>query len=316
MTGVQVLFFLILFIAALLALFGALPSLWVVCLIFIAGVLAFLSFRKTRKLDEQVQDLETAVDEIERDLQAKVDVILLEQEQQATLMSAISDAILAVDQEGNLLFYNSRFAMLFGGSTFNPQSRLKELFREPEILMAFETAFREGKMSQIKATPWTSTAGQLFFSLSVSPLRTLDAEKGGEIYGAVGVFHDVTDLKHAEQMRIDFVANVSHELRTPLTAIKGYTDTLYEDIGAGRPLQKEFLEIIHRNSNRLMSLIQDLLDLSALESTEILQKTEVSTEEVTKRVLQQLQGVFEAKKQKIKFQGGAPVVWADPRRVE
>ena len=57
----------------------------------------------------------------------------------------------------------------------------------------------------------------------------------GPVYGAVGVFHDVTELKRAEKIRIEFVANVSHELRTPLTAIKGYTDTLGEDFAhAGR----------------------------------------------------------------------------------
>ena len=83
--------------------------------------------------------------------------------------------------------------------------------------------------------------------------------------GAVAVFHDVTELRRLETVRREFVANVSHELRTPLTAIRGYAETL-KDGGLGDSGQAaEFVEVIHRNTLRLQSLIEDLLDLSSIE---------------------------------------------------
>ncbi|HXH28031.1 MAG TPA: ATP-binding protein, partial [Candidatus Polarisedimenticolia bacterium] len=81
-------------------------------------------------------------------------------------------------------------------------------------------------------------------------------------------FHDVTELKRLERVRSEFVANVSHELRTPLTAIRGYAETL-RDRGAHDPVRAaEFAEVIHRNAGRLRDLIEDLLDLSAVEQGE------------------------------------------------
>jgi len=123
-------------------------------------------------------------------------------------------------------------------------------------------------------------------------------------------------FKRAEQLRIDFVANVSHELRTPLTSIKGYTDTLMEDLRLGRPVEIEYLDAISRNANRLMSLISDLLDLSSLESTEVLQKTIVATPEISSRAIKSLQTNFDAKKQTIEIKFGVDTISADVRRLE
>jgi signal transduction histidine kinase len=90
--------------------------------------------------------------------------------------------------------------------------------------------------------------------------------KGGELSGALLVFHDITELRRLERVRQDFVANVSHELRTPLSSIKGYSETLIEGGVTQQKEQKEFLGIIHRESDRLAKLIDDLLDLSRIES--------------------------------------------------
>jgi two-component system phosphate regulon sensor histidine kinase PhoR len=173
----------------------------------------------------------------------------VEREELSTLMSAISDAILAVDTDGKPLFFNSRLAMLFGNPAGLQDSsvRLWEMLRSPEILEAFRRALADGVTGDVGAIPWERETGtRKFFSVAVSPLRN----RKGDIYGAVGVFHDVTELKGAEQIRIDFVANVSHELRTPLTSIKGYTDTLLLDLQSGKPAELEFLQVIARTDGR------------------------------------------------------------------
>lgn len=258
-------------------------------------------------------DLETNIDHIRQSLESTHQTLSREQVELDTVMAAISDAILSVDTDGKPLFFNSRFEVVFGGGKLRQGSvRLWELFRDPEILEAFRGALKKGQASGAKAVPWEQ--GKRFFSLSVSPLRKQD----GSVYGALGIFHDVTELKSAEQMRIDFVANVSHELRTPLTAIKGYTETLLSDLNEANANQsnREFLEIISRNCNRLMAIMEDLLDLSALESSEILQKDSLDTAEVTGRIIKQLGPAFEAKRQKVAFKIRAPTVLADSNRLE
>lgn len=80
------------------------------------------------------------------------------------------------------------------------------------------------------------------------------------------VFHDITDLRCLEKVRQDFVANVSHELRTPVASIKGYTETLLEGAMDDRKNAQDFLRIIHSDSERLAKIIDDLLELSRIES--------------------------------------------------
>jgi two-component system phosphate regulon sensor histidine kinase PhoR len=263
-------------------------------------------------------DLESALDRIQSDLIQKTEQLTREREELATLMSAISDAIFAVDLEGRPLFFNSRFALLFGGKDFQTRKpRLGEIFRAPEILKAYQGVFTEGRTQNVSLSlriVGDPTAHD--YTLAVAPLHRADAT----VYGAVGIFHDVTELKRAEKIRIDFVANVSHELRTPLTSIKGYADTLKEDIAAQRfDSAEKFLEIILKNVDRLMNLIRDLLDLSWLDSAQSEQgiiKSSASTRELTERALVQLENRRAEKNHTIETVFGVDTVNVDATRAE
>ncbi len=260
-------------------------------------------------------DLENALNRIRTDLQRNATALDRERDELGILMGSISDAILAVDAESRLLFYNSRFAVLFKSREIDlKRSVLSEVFRNPEILEAFHGALHEKRPQEatLQLHP-KNESGVRHFSLAVTPLRN----EGSGIYGAVGVFHDVTELKRAERMRIDFVANVSHELRTPLTAIKGFTDTLASDARAGRfEMVPKYLDVIVRNVDRLMALIEDLLDLSSLDSGVEFEKVPVETREATERVLAQLESKRLAKRQQIETGFEVETVSADPRRLE
>lgn len=124
-------------------------------------------------------------------------------------------------------------------------------------------------------------------------------------------------LKKAEKMRIEFVANVSHELRTPLTAIKGYAETLLQDLESGRNIDPRFIRVILRNSDRLLALTQDLLDLSAIETgADELHVAPISTEELTKLTLDHLSPTIEGKNIRISTSFQAKTLNGDPKRVE
>lgn len=267
----------------------------------------------------ELSELEMSLNHIRRDLETKAEKLKQERDEQATLMGAISDAILAVNVDGAPLFYNSRFTLLLEKGDLkkdneSPKSfRLWEIFRNPEILNAYRMAHHEYKQSSIETVELEQGTEKRFFSVSVSPLT----RSNGKVYGAVGVFHDVTELKRAEQIRIEFVANVSHELRSPLTAIKGFTDTLASDIEKGIPIEKKITDVISRNTTRLMNLINDLLDLSSLEShTEQFQKCKLKTEELTHRVIKSMEELFKNKNQTLSTHFNTPFVFAEPSRIE
>ncbi len=267
-----------------------------------------------KEMSDEWGELESHIDDIRREFFARTQSLSREQVELETIMASISDAILAVDPEGTPMFYNSRFEVLFGGVGLRGKGlKVWGIFRDPEILQAFHSALEEGKAGTTKVIPLDQEGNiRRYLSLSVAPLRRQD----GIIYGAVGIFHDVTELKSAEQMRIDFVANVSHELRTPLTVIKGFADTLIEDFKKVGGPTLDYLYSIARNSDRLMALMNDLLDLSSIESAGFIQKDTLNTEDLTQRVLQQLESQFEEKGQKVQAFYSAASVVADAHRAE
>ncbi|RST77549.1 PAS domain-containing protein [Siminovitchia acidinfaciens] len=105
--------------------------------------------------------------------------------------------------------------------------------------------------------------------------RILDAHlapyvgENGELMGIVAVLHDITDIRRLEKMRSEFIANVSHELKTPITSVKGFTETLLDGAMEDKEALTHFLGIIHKESDRLHRLINDILHLSKIEQHSI-----------------------------------------------
>lgn len=262
--------------------------------------------------DDELTEIEESLDELSKKVKGTDEKLTRERTEQQILMSSISEAILAIDLEGRPLFYNSKLTLLARRDQLK-NMRLWEIFRNNSINQAFTDALQQSKPIILNALPLEISGTKRYFSLSVTPLSRGNAET----YGALGIFHDVTELKRAEQIRIDFVANVSHEIRTPLTAIKGFTDTIIDDLKSNQPVDSSHVEIINKNTNRLMNLINDLLDLSSIESnSNELQLDSVSTENVTERVIQVLKKTIEGRGQIITSSYKVPFVWADARRLE
>jgi two-component system phosphate regulon sensor histidine kinase PhoR len=183
----------------------------------------------------------------------------LELSRRETILAAMAEGVLAVDQNLKLVFCNDAFAQAFGtrkpvdaGRTFY------EVVREPALRDMLELVVNSG--SSEKDRFQLPSAGGRWFEARALPLGK------GPTRGAVVVLHDITDIQHQEQLRKAFVADVSHELRTPLSAIRGYAETLLhgalEDTGNNR----KFVEIILSQTIRLNNIASDLLVLSELDS--------------------------------------------------
>lgn len=256
-------------------------------------------------------ELERALNRLGRDLRQKTIRLSREKTELRTIMSAVSEAVLAVGGDRRVLFYNPQFTYLFGSSMNLGDVRISELLRSPDILQAYEEVLTSGQSlrREVQEVVSKERIGRDFL-LSVAPLRK---KHNQEIYGVVGIFHDITEMKQAERIRIEFVGNVSHELRTPLTTVNGYLQTLVGDLEKGRLDQaREFGGIIAQNVSRMKSLVEDLLDLSALESGKELKVELVDVREITEAVLRQVN----ASAHKINLRFDVESINADPKRLE
>jgi two-component system phosphate regulon sensor histidine kinase PhoR len=137
----------------------------------------------------------------------------------------------------------------------------QELSRIPEVNLMLEASYKDGQRRHGLLEPPTAPG-----SIVDAAIETLRDESNQAI-GALLLIADVTSEQRLERMRSDFVANVSHELRTPITNIKGYVETI-QQIGLSDEGQvNRFLEIVARNASRLGALVEDLLSISFLESS-------------------------------------------------
>ena len=146
--------------------------------------------------------------------------------------------------------------------------------------------------------------------------RAAPVSRGGG-GGAVLVLHEITDLRRADQIRRDFVANVSHELRTPLTAIRGYVEALLDDRSDSEDTNK-FLEIIARHSERMERLVSDLLRLARLDARqEALDLASCDLQQLFNTVIADVAQTAEAKHQQITtaVDGAGSRVMADPAKL-
>lgn len=257
-------------------------------------------------------DLERALNKLGRDLRMKTIHLSREKTELRTIMSAMSEAILAVTVDRKPLFYNPEFAILFGiENKTSDDLVISEMIRDPAVLEAYEQCLQSGESTRVKDGLTLELNGaHKYFEVNIASLKK---KHNQEIYGAVAVFSDVTELKKAENLRIDFVGNVSHELRTPLTSIKGYLQTVRMDISEGRLADsEEFLKIAEGNVDRLKLLVDDLLDLSKIESGDRLSKSSVNTRELTEGVL----NMINSKDHVIQMNFSVDEFTADPTRVE
>jgi two-component system phosphate regulon sensor histidine kinase PhoR len=279
--------------------------------------LDFISEDLTEEQIGEFSELEQGLDRLQKKLKKRKDQLQREREEGQAFMSSVQEGLINVSLDERVIFFNSRFATLFLDSEKMQigQLKLTDIFRTPEVYESFKKVFTTGQTQ--KSTMKMETRLDNYsrnFLVSLTPLRKT---KSNEIYGVIGVFHDITDLKKLEQVRIDFVANASHELRSPLTSVKGYVDTLKDDVKKGQWQQADmFLDIISRNVNRLIELVNDLLTLSSLESHGELKLELINPLQISDLVISDLSILAKEKSQVIVLKSLAEPFLADPGKVE
>jgi two-component system phosphate regulon sensor histidine kinase PhoR len=219
----------------------------------------------------------------------------LEQDRQQlrTILSGMVEGVVALDAEQRILFVNDRATSLLELKAHNSVGRrLWEVVRHRGLLDVVQHALVQPEPSQREIT-WPGGAPR---SLTVHAARL----PGAPPRGAVLVLHDTSELRRLERLRQEFVANVSHELKTPLSVIKACVETLMLGAVDDAEHRGVFLERISEQSDRLNSLILDLLSLARIESGgELFEPAAVPVAAAVRTCLERHQARAEARRQSL-----------------
>ncbi len=232
---------------------------------------------------------------------------------EATLQS-MREGLLVVNSDMRVVASNKAALKLFNLSPPQLESqRLTELTRNPAIYSAFLDALKGIQRDSVKVE--IHGHEKQVYDLRVLPLGHTN---GNGADGALGVFFDITRTERLELVRQEFLSNVSHELRTPLTAVMAFVETLENGAMEDRESSQRFLSIIRKNASRMHSLIDDILELTAIEGGNVqLRATTVDLHPLVNDVIASLGAKAHAQGITLTNQVRADVrVYADARRLE
>lgn len=234
-----------------------------------------------------VAALAETLNQMAEQLDDRLSEVVRQRNELGTILSSMDEGVLAVDADLRIISMNRAAAVLLGldpaGAIDQPADRvlrdavLHDYLRKPlqtgegmqgEVTLARDEAARAAvDTPQPNGLAAAAEQGPRIIEAQSALLR----DAAGDRLGTVLVLHDVSELRRLESVRQDFVANVSHELRTPISAVKAAAETLLDDLEhtpdrpPDRATQQNFLAVILRQSDRLQSIVEDLLALARIE---------------------------------------------------
>jgi two-component system phosphate regulon sensor histidine kinase PhoR len=265
---------------------------------------------------DEIGTVARVLDDSAREIGRRATDLASDRARMEAILSGMIEGVLVVNDHGRVQLVNeaARAMLQLQG---DPEGRhYVEIVRQPDIAAQLGAALRG-----------TATVG-LELTLPREPeiviiSRSAPVASPGAA-GAVLVMHDITDLRRADRIRRDFVANVSHELRTPLTAVRGYVEALLDqgpdqgNEGAEPPQVRRFLEIIGRHTLRMERLVRDLLRLARLDAgQEPIEQVRSPVEALFDAVETELAPALEARQQVVahRIASDATTVVGDPAKL-
>lgn len=240
---------------------------------------------------KETKELFVTTNELARRLQRLNHKQKLQSNRLKTTVENIPSSILMIDKYGEIVVANKSFY-----NVFTPEEAVEhksyvdfvDLTLQKLIIEAFKV--EKPIYDQIELT--IDQVHQKYFDTSCVPILSKTKKN---LYGMVIVLHDITNLKKLENLRREFVANVSHELKTPITSIKGFAETLLDGAKNDEQTLNEFLKIISKESDRIETLVFDLLDLSHVEEQTEIVTEYVSLSEIAESTIKNMQNIAEEK---------------------
>ena len=203
--------------------------------------------------NDEYGELGRALNYLSSELGSTISSLQMERNRLQSLINGLSEGIIAVDAKGATTLINPAVYGLLNLQSTDDNVRAAA----PDVFAMFDQA-----LSSAQAVQRTVWQGDVALHISVSPLLL----QNGEVTGCVGIVSDVTSAERLEQTRRDYVANVSHELRTPLTAMRALIEPLRDGLVKTEEQRQQIYDVVLRETMRLSRLVNDMLELSRLQS--------------------------------------------------
>jgi two-component system, OmpR family, phosphate regulon sensor histidine kinase PhoR len=261
------------------------------------------SARVFLKSGDELQELADSFNSMAARMKTLFDELTRQKEELDSVISSLQEGILVLNREEEIVLSNNSFIKIIGSDIAEGRPYW-ECFRAPQ----FDELIKKTKDTKTNISEEISFNNKTFLCSATF----LGAKEEIAV-----IFHDITNIRDLEKIKTDFVSNISHELRTPLTAIKGFVETLQDKVVSEE--NRHYLDIVGRNTDRLINIINDLLFLSELEEKSMeLEPTEVDL----KVLLESITRIFEQKlKEKslslrMDISAELPLIKADPFKLE
>ncbi|MDL2206419.1 cell wall metabolism sensor histidine kinase WalK [Eubacteriales bacterium OttesenSCG-928-N13] len=259
----------------------------------------------------EVGELGSALNYLSQELSLTISTLTLERNRLKQTINGLSEGIVAVDRLSRITHINPAIEKLFQTAPSDEQDERLRVISDENIWNDFHQVVTTGEPIQRPLE-----LPDRILMINISPLH----DEIGEIAGAVGQFTDITESERLERTRRDYVANVSHEMRTPLTAMRALVEPLSEGMVSDEETRKRYYAIMMRETMRLSRLIDDLMELSRLQSGSLLLSAQlVNLQEVFDEIEVKYEPVAEDRG--VTFHqdaslGEVPEVLSNPDRVE
>jgi len=230
---------------------------------------------------DELDDLRRTLTQLSSHVRGRMHMLEGERAKVTTILDSMVEGVMALDAQGRVLVANPsvRRILNFTHDQLEDYSLL-EVVRNRELVDLVEWCQSLDVSERCSREVILTMPQRRILEVNAMPLALADQQRG-----LVLVLHDITELRRLEKVRAEFVANVSHELRTPLTAIKGYLETLLDESSPDPAMYQRFLSVALTHTDRLGRLVNDLMNLSDIETGKItLKRDSVPLAEVVSEV--------------------------------
>ncbi|EAG4802094.1 PAS domain-containing protein [Listeria monocytogenes] len=277
--------------AAVAKLWGNLALIFGIALVIIAAISVFIARKITRpvreiievstdlanhkydsrihgKISGELQDLSISVNTLAESLETQMFEIKQNEQRLNAIVQNLVSGVMLINVDKQVIMTNRTMYQILGETEITGKP-FYEVIKSFALSQLIEATFETKTIQQKEIILYFPR--EMILDASVSPILG----ENGEITGIILLLHDITQIRHLENVRSEFVTNVSHELKTPVTALKGFAETLLDGAMYDEVLLKKFLTIIKEESDRLHRLIMDILALSRIEQNPVTENVEL-----------------------------------------
>ncbi|EAH4048222.1 PAS domain-containing protein [Listeria monocytogenes] len=277
--------------AAVAKLWGNLALIFGIALVIIAAISVFIARKITRpvreiievstdlanhkydsrihgKISGELQDLSISVNTLAESLETQMFEIKQNEQRLNAIVQNLVSGVMLINVDKQVIMTNRTMYQILGETEITGKP-FYEVIKSFALSQLIEGTFETKTIQQKEIILYFPR--EMILDASVSPILG----ENGEITGIILLLHDITQIRHLENVRSEFVTNVSHELKTPVTALKGFAETLLDGAMYDEMLLKKFLTIIKEESDRLHRLIMDILALSRIEQNPVPENVEL-----------------------------------------